>query len=161
MGIRRRGRERAVQALYEWALTGRRLDTVLERFWRAHEEPEDIRRFAEELVRGTAERTDHIDALIDHQAVNWRLDRLSRVDRSILRLGVYELLNEPETPAAVVIDEAIELAKRFSGPGSGQFVNGILDGIRKRIEAGEAGDPDEGADTEDASAGDAGVEETG
>lgn len=135
MGTRHRGRERAVQVLYEWELTGRSIDVVLERFWRAREEPDEVREFAESLARGTADRAEHIDSLIDHQAVNWRLDRLSNVDRGILRLGVYELLNDPDTPAAVVIDEAIELGKRFSGPGSGQFVNGILDGIRKRFES--------------------------
>ncbi len=134
MGSRHRGRERAVQVLYEWALTERPIDDVLERFWRARESPDDVRIFAERLAMGTAERTEHIDSLIDHQAVNWRLERLSNVDRGILRLGVYELLNEPETPPAVVIDEAIELGKRFSGPESGQFINGILDGIRKRLE---------------------------
>ncbi len=147
MGMRHRGRERAVQVLYEWAITGRAIDVVLERFWRVREESEELRSFTERLARGTAERAEHIDALIDHQAVNWRLERLSNVDRGILRLGVYELLNEPDTPPAVVIDEAIELGKRFSGPGSGQFVNGILDGIRKRLElTPEVGDVQEQAD---------------
>lgn len=151
MGTRHRGRERAVQALYEWAITGRAIDVVLERFWRARdEETEEVRTFADRLARGTAERVEELDALIDRQAVNWRLERLSNVDRGILRLGVYELLNEPETPAAVVIDEAIELGKRFSGPGSGKFVNGILDGIRKRLESPPeetvAPEPTEGAE---------------
>lgn len=124
-----------MQILYEWALTGRPLDVVMETFWRVREEPEEVRGFTERLVRGTADRAEQIDALIDHQAVNWRLDRLSNVDRAILRLGVYELQQEQDTPPAVVIDEAIELGKRFSGPESGQFVNGILDGIRKRLAA--------------------------
>ncbi len=138
-----------MQILYEWALTGRPLDVVMETFWRAREEPEEVRAFTERLVRGTADRTEQIDALIDHQAVNWRLDRLSNVDRAILRLGVYELLQEQETPPAVVIDEAIELAKRFSGPESGQFVNGILDGIRKRL-AGEGDAAENPAPAEEA-----------
>ena len=147
MGIRHRGRERAVQVLYEWALTGRAIDVVLERFWRVHEESEEVRIFAERLARGSCERTDDIDPRIDDQAVNWRLDRLSNVDRGILRLGVYELMNEADTPAAVVIDEAIELGKRFSGEGSARFVNGILDGIRKRLErAADADDMRETAD---------------
>jgi len=135
VGSRHRGRERAVQILYEWGLTGRALDVVIETFWRAREEPEEIRAFTERLARGTADRAEHIDTLIDHQAVNWRLERLSNVDRAILRLGVYELMDEPDTPPAVAIDEAIELGKRFSGPGSGKFINGILDGIRKRLES--------------------------
>jgi len=147
MGTRHRGRECAVQVLYEWAITGRAIEVILERFWRAREEPEELRAFAERLARGTAEQAEHIDSLIDHQAVNWRLDRLSNVDRGILRLGVYELLNETDTPPAVVIDEAIELGKRFSGEGSGQFVNGILDGIRRRLERSvEAGGTQERRD---------------
>ena len=111
MGNRRRGRQRAVQVLYEWELTGRSIDVVLEMFWRARQEPDEVREFAESLARGTADRAEHIDALIDHQSANWRLDRLSNVDRGILRLGVYELLNDSDTPPAVVIDEAIELGK--------------------------------------------------
>ncbi|NKB89863.1 MAG: transcription antitermination factor NusB [Acidobacteria bacterium] len=133
MGARHRGRERAVQALYEWAVTGRRLDTTFERFWRVRDESDDVRRFAERLVRGVADSAEHIDRLIDHQAVNWRLDRFSNVDRSILRIAIWEMLNEPDTPSAVVIDEAIELGKKFSGPAAGPFINGILDGVRKRL----------------------------
>jgi N utilization substance protein B len=153
VGTRRRGRQRAVQILYEWTLMGRSMDVIAERLWRARDEPAAIREFAESLARGTADNADHIDQLIDYQAVNWRLDRLSNVDRNVLRLGVYELLNEPDTPPAVVIDEAIELGKRFSGPSSGQFINGILDGIRKRLEApGGVPAPDEDEDSEEVDA---------
>lgn len=138
MGARRRARDRAVQVLYQWALTDRAPDRVLDLFWRAHEEPEPVRTFAESLARGTIAGVEHIDRLIDHQASNWRPERMSVVDRSILRLGTYELLNQPETPPAVVLNEAIDLAKKYSGPEAGQFVNGILDGIRKRLDTPEA-----------------------
>jgi N utilization substance protein B len=148
MGSRRRGRQRAVQILYEWAITERPIDVIMERFWRVHADAEEVRTFAEALARGASAGADHIDQLIGHQSDNWRLDRLSNVDRSILRLGVYEILNQPDTPAAVVIDEAVELGKRFSGPEAGQFVNGILDGIRKRLEASPAA-VRAGADDED------------
>ena len=140
MGARRRGRERAVQILYEWAITGRDLDRLLDLFWRARDDRDDVRSFAELLVSGVAQGPDHLDSLINHQAENWRPERISTVDRSILRVGVYELLNQPDTPPAVVLDEAVELAKRFSAPEAGPFVNGVLDGIRRRLEQGkEAG----------------------
>lgn len=123
-----------MQCLYQWESTDVELDTVFDRFWRSQPEPDEIREFAERLVRGTVAAVDRIDPLLEHQASNWRLERMGRVDRNILRLGAYELLNEPDTPPAVVIDEAIELAKRFSGEQAGQFVNGILDGVRQRLE---------------------------
>jgi N utilization substance protein B len=74
--------------------------------------------------------------MIADQTEHWRMDRVGAVEKSILRLGVYELVFDEETPPAVVIDEAVELAKRFSGPESGPFVNGVLDGIRRRVGAG-------------------------
>lgn len=138
MGVRHRARERALQCLYQWESTGAPIDRVLERFWRTQEEPEEIRRFAERLVRGTVGIAEALDPVIAEQAANWRLDRMGMVDRNILRLGAYELLREADTPPAVAIDEAIELAKRFSGDEAGQFINGVLDGIRQRIDAGES-----------------------
>jgi N utilization substance protein B len=84
------------------------------------------------LVAGTRERLEEIDALIRAQAENWRLERMPPVDRNILRLAVYELLREPEVPQLVVVDEAVELAKRFGSEQSGRFVNGLLDGLIKR-----------------------------
>jgi len=87
---------------------------------------------ASELVRGTRERLEEIDGLIRAQAENWRLERMPPVDRNILRLAVYELLREPEVPQLVVVDEAVELAKRFGSEQSGRFVNGLLDGLIKR-----------------------------
>jgi N utilization substance protein B len=84
------------------------------------------------LVRGTRERLEEIDSLIRAQAENWRLERMPPVDRNILRLAVYELLYEPDVPQLVVVDEAVELAKRFGSEQSGRFVNGLLDGLIKR-----------------------------
>ncbi len=138
MGVRHRARERALQALYEWEATRRPLDVLLRRFWSVRpEDSERVVEFAERLVRGTVAEIECIDEAIARQAEHWRLERMGQVDRNILRLGAYELLHEPETPPAVVIDEAIELAKRYSGDQAGHFVNGILDGIRRRLEAGE------------------------
>ena len=139
MGARHRARERALQCLYQWETTGATAERILPGFWSVQPESSEVREFTERLLRGTIDNVTRIDPLIDVQAANWRIDRMGRVDRSILRLGVYELLCEDDTPAAVVIDEAIELAKRFSGESAGQFVNGILDGIRQRLEGGETG----------------------
>ncbi len=88
--------------------------------------------YAQELVRGTLDNQEKIDEMIRGQADNWRLERMPPVDRNILRLAVYEMLHERETPKLVVLDEAIELAKKFGSEQSGRFVNGLLDGLLKQ-----------------------------
>ncbi len=93
---------------------------------------EEAFEYAQQLVRGTVDNQDHIDGLIRGQADNWRLERMPAVDRNILRLAVYEMLHERETPKLVVLDEAIELAKKFGSEQSGRFVNGLLDGLLKQ-----------------------------
>jgi N utilization substance protein B len=99
---------------------------------------EGLRDFTKRLVSGTLEHRDALDALISRQADHWRLMRMPIVDRNILRMALFELLHEPETPRPVVIDEALEIAKRFSTPRSSQFINGILDGVLKSGRAGLA-----------------------
>jgi transcription antitermination factor NusB len=108
---------------------------------RAEERAEHARRrkrveeaflYAQELVRGAVEHLDKIDELIRSQADNWRLERMPAVDRNILRLAIYEMLFEKDTPKLVVLDEAIELAKKFGSEQSGRFVNGLLDGLLKQ-----------------------------
>jgi transcription antitermination factor NusB len=93
---------------------------------------EDAFDYAQVLVRGTVDHRDEIDAMIRGQADNWRLERMPAVDRNILRLAVYEMLYERDTPKLVVVDEAIELAKKFGSEQSGRFVNGLLDGLLKQ-----------------------------
>jgi transcription antitermination factor NusB len=93
---------------------------------------EDAFQYAQTLVRGTISHREEIDAMIRGQADNWRLERMPAVDRNILRLAVYEMLYERETPKLVVVDEAIELAKKFGSEQSGRFVNGLLDGLLKQ-----------------------------
>lgn len=99
---------------------------------------EGLSDFTKRLVSGTLEHRDALDALISRQADHWRLMRMPIVDRNILRMALFELLHEPETPRPVVIDEALEIAKRFSTPRSSQFINGILDGVLKSGRAGQS-----------------------
>ena len=131
MGARRKARELALQMLFENDIAGTEPREMFRRSSDLQSVPEGIRSFAERLVSGTLEHREDLDALISRQAVHWRLARMPVVDRNILRLALFELLHEPETPRPVVIDEALEIAKRFSTPRSSQFINGILDGVLK------------------------------
>ncbi len=137
---RRRAREAALQMLYQWEI-GRISpgDTILS-YWPAQEDEEALgeehRDFANTLVRGTAQRVDEIDRLLGSHAQNWRVERMAVLDRIVLRLATYELLAEPHTPAKVVINEALELARAYSGEEAVAFVNGVLDGVRKELNRG-------------------------
>lgn len=119
--------------LFQIDLAGGRPDEIFEPFWEGQEIDADGRAFAERLVRGvTAERV-RLDRTIAGSTENWRVERMAVVDRNVLRLAVWELLNEKDTPEAVVIDEAIEIAKRFGSERSGAFINGVLDAVRRRL----------------------------
>ena len=131
MGARRKARELALQMLYENDVAGTEPREMFARTSDLQTAPEGTRAFAEHLVTGTLAHRDDLDAIISKQADNWRLSRMPVVDRNILRLALFELLHEPDTPHPVVIDEALEIAKRFSTPRSSQFINGILDGVLK------------------------------
>jgi N utilization substance protein B len=131
---RRKGRELAVQMLYQWDVAAQPVGKVLEAFWRLGEQPESARSFARKLVEGTVADAGEIDAIITEHAEHWRVDRMATVDRNILRLAVYEFLHE-DTPKKVVINEALEIAKKFSTPEAVQFINGILDAVRLELEA--------------------------
>jgi len=138
MGARRKARELALQMLYENDVAGTQPREMFARSEQLKSTPDGTRAFAERLVEGTLAHRDALDALISKQADNWRLARMPVVDRNILRLALFELLHEPETPHPVVIDEALEIAKRFSTPRSSQFINGVLDGVLKAREAGRS-----------------------
>ena len=131
MGSRRRARELALQMLFENDLTGTPAEDMFSHFQEWNHAAESTRDYAKKLVLGTLHHRPEIDAVIARQADNWRLERMPAVDRNILRMALYEIRHEPETPAPVVIDEALEIAKRFSTPRSSQFINGILDGVLK------------------------------
>ena len=94
---------------------------------------DELRSFANDLVQGTVERVGEIDTLLKARAHNWRVERMAAIDRLVLRLAVYELLSAPATPAKVVINEALELARAYSGEEAVAFVNGVLDGVRKDL----------------------------
>ena len=138
MTERHRAREAALQLLYQWEVGGAAAgdaaagDAAREAYWLAHPAPAARRRFATALVDGTTESLAAIDALLEPAAHNWRLSRMAVIDRLILRMAVYELAHT-ETPAPVVIDEALELARTFSGEGATAFINGVLDGVRQSI----------------------------
>ena len=137
MGQRRRARECALQMLFQIDLTGTTPPDVFATFWTGQETGEDVRAFAERLVLGVAGELRALDRAIAVSATNWRIERMAVVDRNVLRMAVYELLHDPATPAPVVIDEAIEVAKKFGSEDSGSFINGILDNVRRRVERGE------------------------
>jgi N utilization substance protein B len=133
MGRRTKARECAFQLLYQWEVGGEPMPAVMAAFWRLRSGVPQMRAMAERLAAGAQARAGELDAAIAEAAANWRLDRIATVDRTILRLGAYELVAEPATPAAVVLDEAVELAKRFGEADSPAFVNGVLDAIRRRV----------------------------
>jgi len=134
---RHRAREAAVQMLYQWEVGRTPMSEVGQTFWTgpAASEPlgEDMKRFATRLAIGVAGSIADLDPMIAEAAENWRIERMNVLDRLILRLAVYEFLHEPETPAKVVINEALELARTFSADDSVRFINGILDAIRRTL----------------------------
>jgi N utilization substance protein B len=134
---RHRAREAALQMLYQWEIGRTTPGDVILSYWPAHGELADLpdahRDFANELVRGTTARLDEIDRLLAARAANWRVARMAVLDRLVLRLATFELLGMPDTPPKVVINEAIELARVYSGEEAVGFVNGVLDGVRKEI----------------------------
>jgi transcription antitermination protein NusB len=131
LGARRKARELALQMLYEHDVSGTEPTEMFRRSDEMQKSPEGMQDFTRRLVNGTLLHRNDLDEIISRQADHWRLARMPVVDRNILRLALFELLHEPETPRPVVIDEALEIAKRFSTPKSSQFINGILDGVLK------------------------------
>lgn len=133
MRKRSRAREFALQACYEMDITRDKCDEALENIWQAHAEEdieEEIRGFTSDIVRGVADNLAAIDGKIAQYANNWQLKRMAIVDRNILRMSAYELMFRSDIPPKVSINEAIELAKKYSGIEAAKFVNGILDKIK-------------------------------
>jgi N utilization substance protein B len=140
MGVRHRGRELAFQILFQCDQTGDKVNAVVARFQELGRANKDAAEMAEELAVAAFKHLESTDAQIRGAAQHWKLERLLSVDRAILRLAAYELAERPETPLEVVLDEAIELAKKFGSDDSPAFVNGVLDSLAKdlRPEQGKA-----------------------
>jgi N utilization substance protein B len=133
LGIRRRGREFALQVLYQIDVTHREGEEALDLFWDNFASDEEAREFCERLVRGVVECGDEINGLIETHAEHWKMSRMTRIDRNILRMAVYELVHCQDIPPKVTINEAVEIGKKFGSEDSGAFVNGILDRITQQL----------------------------
>ena len=130
MGARRSGREAALQMLFQLEGSGVSADQAIDLFWRTYEDADpEGKAYADTIIRGVADNLDGIDKKIAAASQNWRLERMSRVDRNLLRLGSWELMFRSDVPRAVILDEAVELAKSFGTDESSGFVNGVLDRI--------------------------------
>ena len=135
MGTRRKSREMALQMLFQADMGKQSAEQVRRTFWAEHgAASHHVRGFADDLFRVAMERAGDIDGLIEKHAEHWRMERMAVVDRNLLRAAVAELLGYPETPRAVVINEALEIARKFSSPESVQFLNGVLDSVGKELE---------------------------
>lgn len=120
-----------MQMLYQWEQGGNTPEQVGAYFFQEQKAASEVEGFARELFQGAVNDVERLDGLVREHAAHWRLERMAAVDRSILRVALWELLHHPETPPNAVINEALEIARRFSGEDSVQFVNGVLDAIRK------------------------------
>jgi transcription antitermination protein NusB len=129
MGSRRKAREQALQILYLIDMAATPAEEALSLFRANFESQEEEFEFAASLVRGVVQHGGGIDELIEHHSEHWKIHRMPRIDRNILRLGVFELMHCPDTPGPVALDEAVELAKRYGDTKTPAFVNGILDRV--------------------------------
>jgi N utilization substance protein B len=131
-GKRRKSRELAMQMLFQADVGKQNPDEVRKTFWQARDEVEDdTRGFSEDLFRVAMAREEEIDAIIERHSANWKLSRMPAVDRNVLRMAIAELIGFPGTPSPIVINEALEIARRYSAPESINFLNGVLDAIAK------------------------------
>src|SRR6516162_2338436 len=129
MGARSEGRGSALQMLFAMEAGGGGAERVIAAYWRETPGDPEGREYADAAVRGVAEDLEKVDEAIRKASTNWRLERMARVDRNVLRLGAWELTHAADVPRAVILDEAVELAKRFGSEDSGAFVNGVLDRV--------------------------------
>jgi transcription antitermination protein NusB len=134
MSLRRKSREFALQMLFEWDMTHQDTKRVEKLFWKSAPAADETRKFANQLFEGAVSQAEANDQMVTKLSENWRLDRLATVDRGILRLAIYEL-RSGTAPGKVAIDEALELAKKFSSAESPSFLNGVLNAAFKSLEA--------------------------
>jgi N utilization substance protein B len=134
MGTRRKSRELAMQMLFQGDLGKQKPEEVTQLFWDSRDDVDDeTRGFADDLHRLAGEHEDEIDRIIQKHAQNWRMERMPVVDRNLLRAAVAEMLGYPKTPAAVIINESLEIARRYAAPESINFLNGVLDAIGRDL----------------------------
>jgi len=134
MGKRRKARESTLQILFQLEFQDAPLEEVFARYWRNRRVPGETKEYCRWLVEGIHTHREEIDRLIQSVSEHWRLTRMAVVDRNVLRMAVFELLKEEDVAPAVIINEAIEVARKYSGDEAATFVNGVLDAARKRIE---------------------------
>src|SRR5689334_23747116 len=134
MGTRRKSRELTLQMLFQSDMGKQSAEQVRKSFWSERNDTEDdVRGFADDLFRIAQERIAEIDSIIEKHAEHWRMERMAAVDRNVLREAVAEFLAYPTTAKAIVINEALEIARKFSSPEAVTFINGVLDGIAKEL----------------------------
>jgi len=151
MGARTGGREAALKMLFAVEASQTDLDSAIALFWREFGGDPETRPYADESVRGVLEEREGLDETIRTASEHWRIERMTRVDRNVLRLGTWELKHRPDVPRAVILDEAIELAKRYGSEESGAFVNGVLNQVAEnlgRTDAEVTADAERGSSTE-------------
>ena len=137
MGSRTKSRELALQMLFQWDVGKHSPAYVLQTFLQGRNLAPDVDQFARSLFEGTVLEVSTLDRIIANHAEHWRTERMAAIDRNILRMALHEILHHPETPGTVVINEALELARRFASEDSVEFVNGVLDAIWKSLPQGE------------------------
>jgi len=134
MGTRRKSRELAMQMLFQGDLGKQKPEEVAELFWESRDDVDDeTRGFADDIVRLVTTHEDEIDKLIEKHSQNWRIERMAVVDRNLLRAAVAEMMGYPKTPAAVIINETLEIGRRFAAPESVNFLNGVLDAVGREL----------------------------
>jgi N utilization substance protein B len=133
MGTRRKARELAVQLLYQHDLAKMDPEEAMSLFWEHFPADIEVREFCRQLMLGTLDRLAVIDEFLSEASENWSLHRMSVVDRNILRLATYELLDRPDIPPSVSLNEAIEIAKKYSTPDAAMFINGVLDRVKRMV----------------------------
>jgi transcription antitermination protein NusB len=132
VSLRTKAREFAMQMLFQWDMSQQDPAKLELKFWKSAKAADQTRAFANRLFEGTARDAAALDEIIGKHCENWRFERLAATDRAILRLAIYEM-NSTDAPAKVVLNEAVELAKKFSSEESGAFVNGVLDSVHKSL----------------------------
>ena len=134
MGRRRKSRESALQILFELEFDNTKLEKTLYEYWENRVESEAVKEYAIWLVKGIVSHQQEIDRIIQSNSEHWRISRMALVDRNLLRIAVFELLEEEDIAPAIIINEAIEIAKKYSSEEAATFVNGVLDAVRKKLE---------------------------